>query len=234
MRREYNDRRLCFKRLKRGRVGFHRGMPDCFMDVMRHVIFYGGLMTALNTLFELYAAHGAQDYIGEPVTQLAHMQQAAWLARSAGAHEDLILAAFFHDLGHLCADVEAPQMDGLGVVGHEQIGADYLTQCGFSERVTAGVASHVAAKRYLCCRKPGYYDKLSEASKGTLNFQGGPMSEEEALYFEGRAHFKDFLRLRAWDEAAKKVDGAIIELEEMKAMAQRHLVQQQSNTGASS
>ena len=190
-------------------------------------------MTTLETVFELYASLGEADYIGEPVTQLAHMQQAAWLARSAGADEALILAAFFHDLGHLCADIDAPQMDGLGVVGHEQIGADYLKACGFSERVTAGVASHVAAKRYLCCRKPGYYDKLSKASKGTLNFQGGPMSEEEAQAFEAHPEYKDFLRLRSWDEAAKKIDGPIIELEELKAMAQRHLQQQLENKGTS-
>ena len=190
-------------------------------------------MATLKTLFELYASLGEADYIGEPVTQLAHMQQAAWLARSAGADEALILAAFFHDLGHLCADNDAPQMDGLGVVGHEQIGADYLKACGFSERVAAGVASHVAAKRYLCCRKPGYYDKLSEASKGTLNFQGGPMSEEEAQAFEAHPEYKDFLRLRSWDEAAKKIDGPIIELEELKAMAQRHLQQQPENKGTS-
>ncbi len=188
-------------------------------------------MAALDALFDLYASLGEVDYIGEPVTQLAHMQQAAWLARSAGADEALILAAFFHDLGHLCADNDAPQMDGLGVVGHEQIGADYLKACGFSERVAAGVASHVAAKRYLCCRKPGYYEKLSKASKGTLNFQGGPMSEEEAQAFEAHPQYKDFLRLRSWDEAAKKIDGPIIELEELKAMAQRHLQIQQTNEG---
>ena len=190
-------------------------------------------MITLETLFKFYEAFGDVDYIGEPVTQREHMQQAAWLARHAGADEALILSAFFHDLGHLCADSDVPQMDGLGVVDHEQIGADYLLGCGFSERVAAGVASHVAAKRYLCCRKPGYYDKLSEASKGTLKFQGGPMLEEEAQAFEADPHYKDFLRLRSWDEAAKKIDGPIIELEELKAMAQRHLQQQQESKGTS-
>ena len=79
----------------------------------------------------------------------------------------------------------------------------------------------------------GYYDKLSEASKGTLKFQGGPMLEEEAQAFEADPHYKDFLRLRSWDEAAKKIDGPIIELEELKAMAQRHLQQQQESKGTS-
>ena len=180
-------------------------------------------MHALEALFALYESGGEQDYIGEPVTQLAHMQQAAFLAKSAGADDALVLAAFFHDIGHLCAQADAPQMDGLGVIEHEHIGAAHLKSLGFSDRVTEGVASHVAAKRYLCCRKPGYYAKLSEASKGTLEFQGGPMSEEEALAFEAHPHHKDFLRLRAWDEAAKKRDGAILTLDEIKAMAWQHI-----------
>ena len=48
------------------------------------------------------------------------------------------------------------------------------------------------------------------------------MSEEEALAFEAHPHHKDFLRLRAWDEAAKKRDGEIL-TDEIKAMAWQHV-----------
>ena len=40
-------------------------------------------MKPLEDLFELYDRAGDADYIGEPISQLEHMQQAAWLAQQA-------------------------------------------------------------------------------------------------------------------------------------------------------
>ena len=47
-------------------------------------------------------------------------------------------------------------------------------------RVAQLVLGHVQAKRYLCHANEHYYQKLSEASKKTLTFQGGVMTKEEA------------------------------------------------------
>jgi predicted HD phosphohydrolase len=41
-----------------------------------------------------------------------------------------------------------------------------------------------------CYRDPGYHDKLSVASQGTLINQGGPMNLEEASAFESHPDFK--------------------------------------------
>ncbi|MEC9466781.1 MAG: phosphohydrolase, partial [Myxococcota bacterium] len=61
------------------------------------------------------------EYIGEPISQLAHALQCAdWAARK-GAPEEVIIACLFHDVGHLLDDA-APQMDGLGVLDHETLG----------------------------------------------------------------------------------------------------------------
>src|SRR5476651_1870353 len=87
-------------------------------------------------VFSLYRQFGDEDYIGEPVSQLEHMSQAAALAEEEGYDDEVILAAFFHDIGHLCADEgEAESMDGMGNVDHEKLGADYLLERGFSERL---------------------------------------------------------------------------------------------------
>jgi hypothetical protein len=59
------------------------------------------------------------------------------------------------------------------VVSHERLGAEYLRRAGFGERMARLVEYHVEAKRYLTLRKPGYYDRLSEASRRTLGYQGG-------------------------------------------------------------
>ena len=128
---------------------------------------------SLDSLFAVYQEAGHADYIGECVSQREHMQQAAWLARKAGADDALILGAFFHDIGHLVAPESAPQMEGLGVLDHELIGAQRLREWGFPDRVADLVELHVQAKRYLCFSKPGYAQTLSQASLGEQNPESG-------------------------------------------------------------
>ena len=164
-------------------------------------------MIQIQALLAIYREAGSEDYIGEPISQLEHAQQAALLARKAGANSDVVLAAFFHDIGHLCAPLNAAEMDGLGVLNHESIGAEFLRKHGLRGMVPDLVELHVQAKRYLCCRNQIYRSRLSAASRGTLAFQGGVMTEAEAEDFESHPLFRDILRLRAWDEAAKEPNG---------------------------
>lgn len=181
----------------------------------------------VNEIFSLYEKYGDSDYIGEPVSQLEHMSQAAALAEEEGYDEEVILAAFFHDIGHLCADAgEAGSMDGMGVVDHETLGADYLLERGFSERLATLVQGHVIAKRYLTFRYPEYYDKLSLASKATLEFQGGKMSSEEAGDFEFNPDAEILIRLRYWDDMAKELNVPIDNISKLKQLALNHLNRQ--------
>ncbi|OGX92228.1 HD domain-containing protein [Hymenobacter coccineus] len=181
----------------------------------------------VDALFALYDARGHDDYIGEPVSQLEHMWQAAALAAAEGYEDEVVLAAFFHDLGHLCApDGDAGSMDGFGAVDHERLGADYLRARGFSERLAALVESHVLAKRYLTHKQPAYLRRLSPASLATLAFQGGPMSAAEATAFEQNPDADLILRLRDWDDRAKEEHRPVGSLEHLKRMALRHLLRQ--------
>ncbi len=179
-------------------------------------------------LFGLYAAHGHADYLGEPVSQLAHMWQAAALAETAGADEAVVLAAFVHDLGHLLAEAEptTPSMGGFGAVDHERLGADYLRAAGFSARVVALVEGHVQAKRYLTFQDPDYHGRLSAASRATLAFQGGPMSAAEAAAFEQNPDADALLQLRRWDELAKAEHLPTGDLAPLRALALAHLLRQ--------
>ena len=177
-------------------------------------------------IFGFYEKHGNEDYIGEPVSQLEHMCQSAQLAEGEGFDEEVILAAFFHDLGHLITQGPTTEMMGeFGVKRHEQLGADFLRSLGFSEKIAQLVENHVQAKRYLTFRYPDYYTKLSEASKQTLIYQGGPMKEEEALKFEKDPLFEVSLRMRTWDEEAKLTDLPLPSLTRYKEMALRALQQ---------
>jgi phosphonate degradation associated HDIG domain protein len=157
----------------------------------------------IDELLALLERSSSEPYIGENVSQLEHALQCAALARRANAPDALVAAALLHDIGHLGAPPGARRMASLGVVNHERIGADRLRAAGFSEDVCAPVRDHVRAKRWLVLRRPEYRARLSAASTGTLAHQGGPLSEEEAVAFENEPHFKDALRLRAWDEEAK-------------------------------
>jgi len=178
----------------------------------------------VDEVFALYEKHGDEDYIGEPVSQLEHMSQAATLAEDEGYDDEVILAAFFHDIGHLCAeDAEAESMDGFGNVDHEKLGADYLRERGFSERLATLVESHVIAKRYLTYKYPEYYNKLSEASRATLEFQGGRMTDNEAAEFEKHPDAELFIKLRYWDDQSKEMNTPVQDLEHLKSLAINHL-----------
>lgn len=171
-------------------------------------------------IFALYERFGSADYIGEPVSQMEHMSQSAELAIRENKDDEVILAAFFHDIGHICVAQDAGNsMAGFGVKSHEKIGADFLRSKGFPERIAKLVEGHVQAKRYLTFKFPDYYNELSEASKKTLVFQGGVMTEAESTVFEKDPDFQSIIELRRWDELAKESDVPVIDLALLKDKA---------------
>jgi 2-amino-1-hydroxyethylphosphonate dioxygenase (glycine-forming) len=192
----------------------------------------GTIIEAVNEIIGLYENYGQSDYIGEPVSQIEHMCQCAQLAEAAGADDELVLAAFLHDIGHLC-EFAFPtsglqHMDRFGVVDHEKLGSDYLLGKGFSTNVANMVANHVAAKRYLTFKYPDYYGLLSEASKQTLEHQGGRMTEAEAAAFESDPLWEKYVALRRWDEQAKQVQKPLPPLNDYRQMMLEHLSIQNS------
>ncbi|MDB5284493.1 MAG: hypothetical protein JWO06_3568 [Bacteroidota bacterium] len=176
-------------------------------------------------VIEIFRKKGGADYAGEEVTQLEHACQAAELAEKQGYEDEVILAAFLHDLGHLL-DEDVEHMDGYGVKDHEGVGADFLLKRGFSEKMAALIKSHVAAKRYLCFANKRYYDNLSHASKMTLGFQGGPMTEEEAKAFESNPLKNLIIKMRTWDEEAKVAGVPVPDLNVYREKIVTHLERQ--------
>ena len=190
-----------------------------------------GVVQAVETVLEILGTADTTEYIGEPVSQLEHGLQAAALAQRAGQPTTVILAALLHDIGHLI-DTDAPEMDGLGVVDHEGLGARFLGELGFSEDLCHLVRSHVQGKRYLCYRKTGYYDALSPASRGTLEWQGGPMDGDEARRFEADPWFETILRMRVFDDRAKSTEVRVPPLESYRPLIEAHLHQAQGKEAA--
>jgi putative nucleotidyltransferase with HDIG domain len=182
----------------------------------------------VNSIFSLFTEFGSSDYIGENVSQLSHAVQAAMLARQEGYNNEVILAALFHDIGHLVAlsQGEYKSMNGFGAESHENIGIEYLQSLGFSGNMLLLIQAHVAAKRYLVSKHENYYNLLSEASKQTLKYQGGKMNADEILHFEQHPLFPLFIKMREWDDKAKVENYAIGNLEGYKQMCVSYLMGQ--------
>ena len=167
----------------------------------------------ISELESLFDQQGNDPYFGEPVSQLEHALQCAGLAERAGADNDTVVAAFLHDIGHLLPEEAGMEfMDGYGTVDHERLGADYLRKHGFSEKVALLIENHVNAKRYLVAKYPEYDARLSDASRKTLEFQGGPMNTDEVIAFEKHPYFKEILAVRRWDEQAKNPEAALVSI----------------------
>jgi phosphonate degradation associated HDIG domain protein len=176
----------------------------------------------VDQIMELLERAGKSAYFGEPVTQLEHALQCAQLARDAGGDAEMIIAALLHDIGHLL-DEEGLHDDGIGVIDHDAVGARYLRERGFSDRVAQLVSGHVAAKRYLTLTNPSYFARLSPASVATLQLQGGPMTDEEASAFGRDPLFDQKLRLRSWDEQGKLVGSGVAPLSSYRDLLVAHL-----------
>jgi predicted HD phosphohydrolase len=154
-------------------------------------------------IVSLYHDFGSSDYIGEPMSIHEHSVQTANKAKQAGESEEAQLACLFHDVGHILG-LEAgnpPGMDGCGTEDHELVGANFLGHLGFSNTVAYLTLHHVNAKRYLVTRVPNY--ELTEASRITLAFQGGPMTEDECVKAEADDRWPIVLRMRSYDEGGK-------------------------------
>ena len=130
------------------------------------------------------------------------MLQTAARAEERGASPALIAAALLHDVGHfLHPKGEAAAEKGFDI-GHEALGADWLS-AGFGPEITAPIALHVRAKRFLCATEPEYYACLSEASRVSLRAQGGIMNAVEIAEFRREPAIDSAVALRRCDDDGK-------------------------------
>ena len=140
-------------------------------------------------------------YIGEKVTISDHMIQTAMLAEKNHSSKSLICGCLLHDYGHFVIEdpdlLVSKSIDGK----HEDVGFDFL-KVYFKPEVTEPIKLHVQAKRYLC-RNKSYRNLLSEASKISLELQGGIMNDEEAKKFTSLKFHKDAIMLRKYDDDGK-------------------------------
>jgi predicted HD phosphohydrolase len=156
-------------------------------------------LPSLEALERLYAERAGAAY-GEGVSQLEHALQCAVLAEAEGASPSLVAASLLHDVGHLFED----EADALEIDHRHEIAGVLALKSLFDEAVRAPIALHVAAKRWLCFSESGYFETLSPASKRTLELQGGVFDAAQADSFERRAHWREAVALRRYDDLGKR------------------------------
>ncbi|KAJ3807031.1 hypothetical protein F5876DRAFT_90775 [Lentinula aff. lateritia] len=184
----------------------------------------------IDHLFGILEEYGEGDYIGESISQIEHCLQAAYCAKQAdgqayteiiespGSNDATVLAALLHDC-ETGTNMLLPSGESVGKHGHDIIGGLYLASLGFSPEVWELVRDHVVAKRYLTAVEEGYHHTLSEASKLSLTFQGGPFSHSEIKNFEQDPLFFEKVQMRRFDDAAKIVGARVPPIASYKDLA---------------
>tara|TARA_B100001250_G_C19517640_1_gene664522 strand:+ start:84 stop:623 length:540 start_codon:yes stop_codon:yes gene_type:complete len=161
-------------------------------------------------------------YIGEKVTISEHMIQTAMLAEKKNSSKALICACLLHDYGHFIVDdpdlLVSKSLDGK----HEDLGYEFLKNY-FVPEVIEPIKLHVDAKRYLC-RNKKYFDRLSKASKISLNLQGGIMKDDEAKKFSLLKYFEDSIKVRKYDDYGKVPDIKIKKIDDYQKLISSQLI----------
>lgn len=172
------------------------------------------MLSSLDDIARLYAERGGQAY-GENVTQLEHALQCAALAQSHGPA--LTVAALLHDVGHL---FDTEEHAALHDDRHQLAGAAALAGL-FGPEVCQPIALHVAAKRWLCLREPGYHETLSDASKASLQMQGGVFDPAQAQAFEQQPYWLDAVTLRRFDDMGKRDEDSNLAFQDFMPLMHR-------------
>jgi len=161
-------------------------------------------------------------YIGEKITISEHMIQSAMLAEKSKSNDALICSCLLHDYGHFIIDDpdELVKNDKDGY--HESVGYEYLKSF-FKKEIVEPIKYHVLAKKYLA-RNKKYYNLLSDASKISLKLQGGILNKKESNEFEKMPFFKNTIKLRKFDELAKKTNIKIKSINDYKDLLSSQLL----------
>ncbi len=163
-----------------------------------------------NDFIELYRLYGGNKYmLEEPIIQSSHVLQAAYIAQTAGAPDDIVIGLLFHDVGQIIdadriGDTQSLHYD------HDELGALWLKEHGFPEYIWKFVRYHTLAKVELCALNDQYYNKLSKASQESYHIQkskyAAPQEQHHFEIFRKNPAYWDYLNARKCDDMAK-IDG---------------------------
>ena len=181
----------------------------------------------IQVVFDLYDRFGGEDYMDGAVTQLDHMFQTAKRAEGEGYNEEIILSAFFHDIGHLISyTFKASNSNGECSIDYGKVGAEYLQGLGFSENICNMVRSQLQTKRYLNYKFYNCDQNRSSASIVNPEQKETVMNAVEARVFECNPMHLLYIKLLEWDNMAIIGNVAGASTAKYQQMALKHLLNQ--------
>jgi phosphonate degradation associated HDIG domain protein len=180
---------------------------------------------SLTDIRDLFEQHGSLSYGGEQVSQLEHALQCGALAEQERAGDELVAAAFLHDIGHLL-NRHGPTPTERGIDDLHQFFALPFLRPVLPDAVLEPIRLHVDAKRCLCAIDEMYFSKLSSDSVRSLKLQGGVFSDDEAQAFLRKPFAQDALRLRKWDDLAKTAGAMTPDVDHYLSVVERVMEKQ--------
>ena len=195
-------------------------MKELWIESQLKEIFLTKLMDITEKIISNFK-NNKSLYIGEKVTIAEHMIQSAMIAEKSKSKDNLVCSCLLHDYGHFLLDDPDKLVRNNKDGKHEDIGYEYL-KTFFKKEVVEPIKHHVIAKRYLA-RDKKYYNRLSDASVVSLKLQGGLLNNREAKSFEKEEFFKEAIKLRKFDESAKKTNVKIKDVIEYKDLLKESL-----------
>jgi predicted HD phosphohydrolase len=176
---------------------------------------------------ELFAYRGRTLKATPDMSQTDHALQCATRAENAGEGPDLVIAALLHDIGYVLA---APANNQAALL--DDALSPFDTETGLPKRECAEAKRAVrqmtlsalqgwlpnesvatvrllgAAKHYLCAVENDYWDALTPASQAELLADGGPYDAALVARFRQYPCHAAAVRLRRYDDQAKRNDMA--------------------------
>lgn len=157
----------------------------------------------IREVFALYEVYGNERYLDNTITFLQHSSQTAHMATREGFEDEVIVAAFLHNIGSLISQLPKSQITNQDT-SFERMGGAFLKERGFPQDVVDLIQSQLIARRYLTHKYSGFYKALSMQQQDYVLSHGGPLDPHDAIDFEKYELFRPSVRLVLWQEKAKE------------------------------
>ena len=160
----------------------------------------------VRVLAEKFASEGAAEYLGEPVTQAAHMLQAAMLAERDHAGNALIAAALLHDVGHFAGTMTGHELMEGTDNRHSEAGARVAGPVVRPGGHRAGPAAR-RGEAVPVRDRAGLYGRAVARLGLHAGRAGRADAGPELAEFEAHPYASAAIRVRRWDDAGQGARG---------------------------
>ena len=165
----------------------------------------------LRNIFGIYEKFGGVLHHSKPLTYLQHANQTALIAEKESDDSNIILGAFFHEIGDL---LKLKKQLEPGNTPETRLpttsGSDFLRLYHLPYPICDLVEGYPNLERFTASINNTYYAKLSTEMKERINNNGGLMTQEEMIRFINNPLKERFYSLNNWSNLASSQPKTIL------------------------